>query len=301
MAPPAPSDQSPRLRPGTPVLRRGPDTVQVGLHSGRAVVLHGQASRELLRHLDGATPLDRLAVEAGLSKAEVVQVLHGLAAAGLLDSPDIIRPDRPVRLLGSGQLGQRLAELLLDAGVDVYLADAGDAAAVTEGGPLPRSAGRGRLRPVNHWSKPDHLLLLTVVAVDTVEVDRVLTEHLLRTDQPHLVLRSSGPGVTVGPLVLPGRTACLRCTDLTRRDADPQWPVLLEQLVRLHRPAASVPLAWAAAVAARHVLAHLDGAVPESAGATLDLDTSDHRVAWRLWPRHAGCGCAWSTTTEWLA
>ncbi len=275
--------------------------MQVGLHPGRALVLHGQATRELLRHLDGSTPLDQLAASAGLSPSEVAEVLDGLTAAGLLDGPDPHQGERAVRLLGSGQLGQRLAELLLDAGVDVHLADAGDATAVAEGGPLPRSAGRGRLRSVNHWSKPDHLLLLTVLAVDTVEVDRVLTEHLLRTDQPHLVLRSSGAGVTVGPFVLPGRTACLRCTDLTRRDADPQWPVLLDQLVRLHRPATALPLAWAAGVAARHILAHLDGAVPESAGATLDLDPADHQVRWRLWPRHAACGCTWSTTTEWLA
>ncbi|GAA1851907.1 hypothetical protein ACFFOM_00880 [Microlunatus capsulatus] len=203
--------------------------------------------------------------------------------------------------MGTGQLGQRLAELLLEADVDVHLADAGDASTVADGGPLPRPAGRGRLRPVNHWSKPDGVLLpLTVVAVDTVEVDRVLTAHLVRTDQPHLLLRSSGTGVTVGPLVLPGRTACLRCTDLARRDVDPGWPLLLDQLVRLHRPARPALAAWAAALAAVHVLAHLAGAVPESAGATLDLDDADPLVRWRAWPRHAGCGCAWSGTTEWL-
>ena len=285
------------------MLRRGPDAVQVGLEPGRAVVLHGAGSRALVRHLDGTTPrslLDATAAAAGLGRREVEEILHRLAAAGLLEPVASPADVRAVRLVGSGQLGQRLAELLLEAGVDVHLADAADASAVAEGGPLPRSCGGGRLRTVNHWSKPDGALLpVTVVAVDTVEVDRVLTSHLLRTDQPHLLLRSSGAGVTVGPLVLPGRTACLRCTDLTRRDADPAWPVLLEQLVRLHRPAAPVPAAWGAAVAAAHVLAHLDGVVPESAGATLDLDEADHLMRWRPWPRHAACGCAWSGTTEW--
>ena len=272
---------------------------------GHAVVLHGEGARALLRHLDGATPRSRLEAHGaavGLSGPEVGEVLHRLAAAGLLETADHPALARAVRLVGTGQLGQRLAELLLRAGVDVHLADAGDAAAVADGGPLPRSDGRGRLRPVNHWSKPDGLVLpLSVVAVDTVEVDRVLTAHLLRTDQPHLVLRSSGAGVTVGPLVLPGRTACVRCTDLTRRDADPSWPVLLDQLVRLHRPPHSVAAAWGAAVAATHVLAHLEGVLPESAGATLDLDGTDHLVRWRAWPQHVGCGCTWSSTTEWLA
>ncbi|SDS84946.1 hypothetical protein SAMN04488543_2508 [Friedmanniella luteola] len=286
------------------MLRRGPDAVQVGLHPGRAVVLHGAGPRALLRHLDGATArarLDEHGAAAGLSRAEVAEVLDRLAVAGLLETPGDRAPARAVRLVGTGQLGQRLAELLLEAGLDLHLADAADASAVADGGPLPRSSGVGRLRPVDHWSKPDGALLLTVVVVDTVEVDRVLTAHLLRTDQPHLVLRSSGTGVTVGPLVLPGRTACVRCTDLTRRDADPAWPVLLAQLVRLHRPAPAVPAAWGAAVAAAHVLAHLDGVVPESAGATLDLDEDDHLVRWRAWPQHAGCGCTWSGTTEWHA
>ncbi|GAA1435258.1 ThiF family adenylyltransferase [Microlunatus lacustris] len=300
---PPPPDALPRLRPGTPVLRRGPDAVQVGLEPGRAVVLHGAGPRALLRHLDGTTPRSRLdvtAAAAGLDRYEVEEVLHVLAAAGLLETGAGSVHDRAVRLVGSGQLGQRLAELLLEAGVDLHLADAADASAVADGGPLPRSSA-GRLRTVDHWSKPDgRLLPLTAVAVDTVEVDRVLTTHLLRTDQPHLVLRSSGSGVTVGPLVLPGRTACLRCTDLTRRDTDPAWPVLLEQLVRLHRPASPVAAAWGAAVAAAQVLAHLAGVVPESAGATLDLDGADHLMRWRPWPRHAACGCAWSGTTEWL-
>jgi hypothetical protein len=298
-------DALPRLRVGTPVLHRGPDAVQVGLQPGRAVVLHGAGPRALLRHLDGATPrisLDSIGTAAGLSRREVGEILHRLSVAGLLEAPDTPAPNWAVRLVGTGQLGQRLAELLLEAGLDVHLADTTDATAVADGGPLPRSAGRGRLRPVNHWSKPDGVALpLTVVAVDTLEVDRVLTAHLLRADQPHLLLRSNGAGVTVGPLVLPGRTACLRCTDLTRRDADPAWPVLLDQLVRLHRPADPVPAAWGAAVAAAQVMAHLEGGQPESAGATLDLDETDHLMRWRAWPQHGACGCAWSGATEWQA
>lgn len=280
--------------------------MQVGLQPGRAVVLHGPGAVELLAHLDGTTPrdvLDARGAAAGLAPADVAEVLARLDAAGLLKVTEpASRPASAVRLVGTGVLGQLLAELLLTAGVDLHLADAGDSAAVAEGGPLPRARGGpgGRLRTVNHWSKPDGLTVgLSVVAVDTVEVDRVVTAHLLRTDQPHLVLRSSGSVVTVGPLVLPGRTACLRCTDLARRDADPAWPVLLNPLTRLHQPARPVPAAWAASVAATHVLAHLGGSVPESAGATLELDESDHLVRWRAWPLHAACGCAWFRTTEW--
>ena len=288
------------------MLRRGDDEVQLGLHPGRALVLRGAGTLSLLRHLDGTTSpaaLEALGVAAGLAPAEVEQVLHHLHGADLLE-PTPPPPDRrqSVRLVGTGMLGQRLVELLLTAGLDVYLADTGSAARPQPPAWLPDGGGAGRLLPVNHWSKPDGTTVgMTVVAVDTVEVDRVLTAHLLRTDQPHLLVRSSASVVTVGPLVLPGRTACLRCTDLVRRDADPGWPVLLRQLIGLYQPAGPVLATWAAGVAAAQVLAHLAGSVPESAGATLELDEADYLMGWRAWPQHAGCGCAWPGTTDWGA
>lgn len=293
----------PRLRAGTPVLRRSDDEVQLGLHPGRAVVLRGAGALGLLRHLDGTATraeLDARGAACGLTSAQVGEVLEQLHLTGLLEP--VLRPAarrRTVRVIGTGVLGRSVVDLLLTAGLDVYLADT-DAVAPR---PFPRpgdAGGTGRLIPVNHWSKPDGTAVaLTVVAVDTVEVDRVLTAHLLRTDQPHLVLRCSGTVLTVGPLVLPGLTACLRCTDLARRDADPGWPVLLRQLTGLHQPVGPVLAAWGAGVAAAQVLAHLGGSVPESAGATLELDESDHLMRWRAWPQHAGCGCAWPGTTDW--
>ena len=303
---PTPPAANPRLRAGTPVLRRADDEVQLGLHPGHALLLRGRGALGLLPHLDGTATraeLDALGAADGLTAAQVAEVLHQLDRAGLLEpAPPLLGGCRAVRVVGAGVLGQQVVELLLTAGLDVYLADAGSTAGA---GHLrwPREPGAaGRLLPVNHWSKPDGVAVaLTVVAVDTVEVDRVLTAHLLRTDQPHLLLRSGGSVVTVGPLVLPGRSACLRCTDLARRDADPGWPVLLRQLTRLHQPAGPVLAAWAAGVAAAQVLAHLGGSVPESAGATLELDETDYLMRWRAWPQHAGCGCAWPGTTDWAA
>ena len=295
----------PRLRAGTPVLRRSADEVQLGLHPGRALVLRGAGAISLLPHLDGTATRPELVARGaagGLTAAEVGEVLQQLARLGLLEpAPPPSARGQAVRVVGTAVLGRRLVELLLAVGLDVYLADAGDATGAVER-PVTAPGATGRLLPVSHWSKPDSpTIALTVVAVDTVEVDRVLTAHLLRTDQPHLVLRSSGSVVTVGPLVLPGLTACLRCTDLARRDADPGWPVLLRQLTGLHQPAGPVPAAWAAGVAAAQVLAHLGGSVPESAGATLELDENDHLMRWRAWPQHVACGCTWPATTEWGA
>ena len=99
----------------------------------------------------------------------------------------------------------------------------------------------------------------------------------------------------VGPLVLPGRTPCLRCIELTRSDLDPCWPVLSSQL-----PAAGEgeqgcdgPLALAvAAQAVMQVLAMVDATTdPAALGGTLELVLPDWRWRRRTWPVHRDCGC----------
>jgi hypothetical protein len=300
----------PLLRPWTPVLQRGADAVQVGLDPDRAVVLRGHGPRRLLDATDGGHDLPALhevGRAAGLAAQDVDTVLATLHRAGLLvdGAGAAAAPAYEIRLVGAGVVARQLTGLLLDAGLDLHVAELGGVAGAPSLRPEPdrgelRPSGRGRCRRVGHWSKPDRDdLALTVVAVDTAEADRGVTDHLLRTDQPHLLVRSAGTSVTVGPLVLPGRSACLRCCDLARRDADPAWPRLLPQLTRLRQPSSGVLTAWAAAVAAAQVLAHLCGAVPESVGATLELDGADHLMRRRSWPLHPACGCAWSGTTEW--
>ena len=160
--------------------------------------------------------------------------------------------------------------------------------------------GAARVLPLDHWSKPETLAVhLTVVVAEGPEVDRVVTDHLLRLDQPHLLVRSLGDAVWVGPLVLPGRTPCLRCTDLTRTDADPGWPTVLAQLARLRLRLPALLTGWAASVTATQALAFLDGGRPETTGATLELTAADLRTELRTWPSHAECGCRWQLSTEW--
>ena len=83
----------------------------------------------------------------------------------------------------------------------------------------------------------------------------------------HLAVRlRDGVGV-VGPLVYPGRTACLGCLDRTRGDLDPRWPAVAAQLAGragVADPAAvtaTVGLAVAQAVAAVEAV---DGGPPRA-------------------------------------
>ena len=139
---------------------------------------------------------------------------------------------------------------------------------------------------------------LTVICLDGPEVDRVITDHLIRSDQPHLLVRSLGDGVCVGPLVLPGLTSCVQCADLSRRDADPQWPVVLVQLSRVRLDPPAMLTSWAASVAAVQALCFLRGGTPEAAGSTLELSAIDLITRMRTWPAHAECGCGWMCPTE---
>ena len=86
----------------------------------------------------------------------------------------------------------------------------------------------------------------------------------MRARIPHLAASADEAIGVVGPLVIPGRTACLRCLDLTRADRDPAWPLILAQLDgrQPDPPACDAPLAAAvAAQAAAQALTFIDRAV----------------------------------------
>lgn len=313
----------PELTAYAPVLRRAAAEWQIGLEPDDALVLRGARSGAVLALLDGEHPLEEIRQQArrsGLSERQLRTVLAALTAAGLLGGRGAARPatGQPVakariRIIGAGPLGSRIAAGLDAEGVaELYVFD--DAAPEIE---LYPSAGALGTRaqavcsarppsptqvrsPLNHWSKPDAQSIdLTIIAAETPEVDRVLTDHFVRHDQPHLLLRCLGRSVCVGPLVIPGRTSCVRCADLRRSDADSAWPRVLTQLTQHPLTVRPALVTWAAQTAVVQALAYLAGSSPESAGATVELSDRDYLTRWRSWPAHAGCGCGWIAPTEW--
>jgi hypothetical protein len=119
---------------------------------------------------------------------------------------------------------------------------------------------------------------------------------LVRARVPHLALAAGEAIGTVGPLVQPGRSACLRCLDLARADRDPAWPLILAQVAG-HDPepaACDTILATAvAAQAAAQVLHFTDRAEPASAvtNGTLELVLPSWQWRRRSWAPHRRCGC----------
>jgi len=126
--------------------------------------------------------------------------------------------------------------------------------------------------------------------------DPASAQRWLASGTPHLyagVVEATG---VVGPLVLPGGTACAGCLAQERADRDPAWPLMLAQWRSGRRaavtPACDLGLATTVAgLAAAHALSFLDGELPASTGARWEasLPLLDWRSE-RIMP-HPECSC----------
>ncbi|MET8507550.1 ThiF family adenylyltransferase [Streptomyces sp. NPDC004787] len=227
-----------------------------------------------------------------------------------------------VQVRGAGRVGAAVAALLSAAGVGrVEVLDRGTvppwevtpgglpAEAVGErrtvaarrlvgrsapGGRPPRGACGGR----DEGGGEPGLALVVVTPRDGLGAyvpDPLPAEAWLATGTPHLyagVLEATG---VVGPLVLPGGTACAGCMQRERTDREPVWPRLPAQWRSgpPHAlPACDVTLAAAVAgLAAAHALAFLDGDLPASTGARWEVSLP--LLEWRSAPvrAHPACPC----------
>lgn len=143
---------------------------------------------------------------------------------------------------------------------------------------------------LRHYYPPSHTPPDLVVLAGARHSDRGRAAALVADMVPHLPVRAGNPRGIVGPLVLPGRSACLNCLDRHRSDRDPDWRVATGAA-----PYASpTPLMTqsVAALAARQVLDLIDGMNrPASVDATLEYDAGRLGPARRSWPQHPDCGC----------
>ncbi|MFB9250850.1 ThiF family adenylyltransferase [Sphaerisporangium melleum] len=220
-----------------------------------------------------------------------------------------------VRVIGAGRVGAQVAVLLAASGVGhLCVVDPGTARHedVVPGGLSFADAGRPRedgavaaarrVAPgVNAWAgrtaahladgahRPDLVVLAPVGPLDAL-----VTHELVTLGLPHL-LATAGEGVgSVGPLVLPGVTSCLRCLELTRRDRDPSWPMLGARLGGF--PAGEIACGTVlstlvAAHAAAEALGCVDGLEPTVTNSTVDV-MPDWRWKKRSWRAHPQCRCS---------
>jgi hypothetical protein len=278
------------------------DARRAGADAGAVTaLLDGLRSAGLLLDLDAA---DVLVADAG--PAAEARTVAELPAAGR--GAWRARRGAAVVVEGATRVGVPLAAVLAASGVGrisvrdggvVAAADAvvGGLATADEGRPrvlaaadaVRRSSPLTDLRPLPPGAEADLVVLTRPWAASDP-----LVAGLQRSGVPHLVATVREHTGVVGPLVVPGRTGCLHCGDLHRRDADPRWPRLAAQLTAGEPPAsgATVTCLLTALVAAVQVLAFLDGAAaPAAVDATLELTPPELLPRLRRWPPHPACDC----------
>ncbi|MFG2298806.1 ThiF family adenylyltransferase [Streptomyces sp. NPDC048603] len=224
-----------------------------------------------------------------------------------------------VRVRGAGRVGAAVAAVLASAGVGrVEVMDGGrvEPGDLAPGGLGPDAVGRlrseagaalvrapapGRPPAANGPPGAEPGPALVVVAprdgLQAWAPDPDTAADWIATGTPHLyagVLEGTG---VVGPLVLPGGTACAGCMERDRIARDPAWPRLLVQWRSAHRrravPACDVGLATAVAgLAAAHALAFLDGELPASVGARWEAALPGLHWQRTGLTAHPECGCA---------
>jgi bacteriocin biosynthesis cyclodehydratase domain-containing protein len=303
----------PRLR--HPALHRAPDVLQFGADPAGALVVDGLTPplARMVDALDGARPLARVladAVAAGASPAAARSVLERLHAADLLAAPEgaDALAGRGVVVHGGGRVAVAVACLLAAAGVGRVLVEAegtvvredtgtgllagdvGRPARIAVEEAVARTAARPapERRPAARRGAAARADL--VVLADVARPDPVTAHRLVLDGRPHLPVAVVDGAGSVGPLVVPGRTPCLRCEDLVRADEDPTWPRVAAELGARRTPASPPAAAGAAALAVTEALALLHGATPASWGTTLHLAADGTRRD-RPVGRHPGCGC----------
>lgn len=247
-----------RLRPGLHVVRRDDRHLQIGLdHPWRVILPDLPDVQRLLADLSaGRTPSP--------STPESHRVLRDLVAADLLVDP-AVRTDRTHALVAVEADGPAAADTL-------RLLRAADCRVTTS---------------------PADAATITILVAEG-EPDRASVDTQVRAGRAHLVVSRSPAGFTVGPLVVPGATACLRCVDAHRGERDPRRAVVVEQLAgRPAGPSDPALLALAIAWAVRDVVTWLDGGRPStwSASVAIGAALAPER---HEWSRHPHCGCSWA-------
>ncbi|GAB3160878.1 ThiF family adenylyltransferase [Myceligenerans halotolerans] len=238
----------------------------------------------------------------GAADARTLGMLR-VDGAGLATLAD--RAAATVALAGLGRIGAAIALLLTGAGVGrlvlhdpqpVQTTDIGLGAHTERDVGDPRDVALARLLArrsaaldlqVNGDAEPDVAVVVESRAALPARFTRLMSAGI-----PHLSVVAREADVAVGPLVLPGRSACVACLDADRADQDRDWHLIAAQLRQgPEQPHEAALTALAAATAAGQVLAQLDGHRPTAVGSCLEIALPDCLPRVRRFDPHPRCGC----------
>jgi len=244
-----------RIDPSIPVVWRDSDTVQFGLdpmHStlGPLGVVEARGIAELIR----GTSLTRLA-----------SVVGSEAAARLL-------------IKSCGDVFHRPARAILPRLAVVGIAPGKDLIARTWAG-ATQSTVIAESSVDLSGADVDVVIVVSHFVVSPIDI-----QPWLGRDITHCAIVFGEASVRVGPLVLPGHSACIRCVELTHVDNDSTWSAVAPQVWRRSAAADSPALAV-------HAAAESLGMFPMGGGYSVRIDGLTFRRAVSPHGFHPECGC----------
>jgi hypothetical protein len=250
-----------RLDPTLPVVWRTPTSLQFGVTRPSVVLTDLDLTSEKLIAALGSgisrSGLDMIARSAGAPADAVESLLQRLRPVMLRPTPPA---PAPVVVAGSGLLADRLTALLAGAGVPVLLA---------------RSVAAAEAAQASF-----------AIVIGSYVLDPALHGLWLRRETAHLPVILGDASVAIGPLVEPGRTACLYCLQRHATDADPAWPAIASQLWGRPSPAETELVASeVAAIVARMVISR------QAASDQLVIEVATGEQSRRAFAVHPDCGC----------
>ncbi|HET6151332.1 MAG TPA: TOMM precursor leader peptide-binding protein [Marmoricola sp.] len=280
----------PVLAPGLAIVQRAPGELQIGLTAAhRLRIADSPAVRRTLALLDRG--------EAAGGDAPTRRVLARLAPV-LRDGDALAHPQIPAAEVAAVMLRfPHSAAARLQARQAARVQVLGDL--VVDPRPLFDLCGLG-VYVAQRRAVPSVVLLLV-----RGEADRAEADALVRSGTPHLLVRAVESEILLGPFVVPGVTACLRCTDLHRGDEDQTDPAAFASRSTRHDgvpdPVDAALAAMAIAWAVRDLVRFTEGDRPDCWSAVLTLTDAMDSLQPVRWPRHPRCGCSWADPVQQVA
>lgn len=187
-----------------------------------------------------------------------------------------------IAVQGSGAVADVVAWVLTTAGVGNVVQDR-----------ITHSASRRHRRSSAH--RACHVIC------DAAHPDAASDPDAMALDIPHLAVTATAAHAVIGPLVVPGRTSCLRCRDLHLSDADASWSrAAVQWSARQPGPVAAGIAHLSGAWAALQALAVVDAGPADVRAPTMDaaivLTLPHGETTLQPRPPHPLCGCLWPRT-----